>query len=212
MYMRTYTIVDTNELEILIRLADYYCALPALSSSLYVALFDKKGVAKEIPTRARQLLPLAYKLRQPLLFRECMIHVVGSLKDDCGRLYDNQVLDNAVKVQYGRLCHKIAMTFYRLNFCSQNLYDKGAKADAQEAIPSYCNDFTPTSSMRFFRHVYYHSYKLNAVKERVMETIAPLLENNLKLDASHGKLGETRFLCLEIDEEDLPWDLTETDW
>jgi hypothetical protein len=51
--------------------------LPTLPFSLYVALLNRKGFANQIPSHAQLLLSLPFNLRQPLLYRECMIHVVG---------------------------------------------------------------------------------------------------------------------------------------
>jgi hypothetical protein len=136
---------------------------------------------------------------------------VGSLKDDCEMFHTNQAPDNAIRVQYGRLCRKVSTMFSRLDFWGRS--DRESTINAiDEAVVYYSGNFGPNYVPSFLRALYHYNYKSIGTKTAIQQIIAPLLENNLKLDSSHGELAKTRILCLEIGDKDLPWDLTEVDW
>jgi hypothetical protein len=113
MYSKPTVIEDSKELHDMTRLADFYCALPVLSTSLYVSLWNSPDFLDDIrslstaayhrrpirDTRARaatppivtefphnhpvSLLKLAAKLRHPILFREMMVYVVSLWESNC---------------------------------------------------------------------------------------------------------------------------------
>jgi len=56
-YNRVYKIVDVNELRVLTKMADYYCALPTLSHSLSGAFFRSPEFLKSIPSRLSKFSP-----------------------------------------------------------------------------------------------------------------------------------------------------------
>jgi hypothetical protein len=64
----------------------------------------------------------------------------------------------------------------------------------------------------YYRNMYNN---LSAYKT-LRESVAPLVKNNLAFAGSGNSSGETlyndSFLCAEIEDEDLPWDITEFDW
>jgi hypothetical protein len=62
----------------LVRLADFYCALPKLSPSLYAVLWNSPDFVDEIPEYSSEILPCAKKLRHPILFREALCHVINN--------------------------------------------------------------------------------------------------------------------------------------
>jgi hypothetical protein len=74
---RPYAITSIAELERLTELADFYCALPAFSNSLSIALWKSPDLISKIPANALKLLPITVKLRSELLFKECLIHALG---------------------------------------------------------------------------------------------------------------------------------------
>ncbi|PQE04560.1 hypothetical protein CJF31_00007418 [Rutstroemia sp. NJR-2017a BVV2] len=113
MYSKPTVIEDSRELHDMTRLADFYCALPVLSTSLYISLWNSPKFLDDIrslstaayhkrpirDTRVRaatrpivtefphnhpvSLLKLAAKLRHPILFREMMVYVVSLWESNC---------------------------------------------------------------------------------------------------------------------------------
>ncbi|KAF7903496.1 uncharacterized protein EAF01_006545 [Botrytis porri] len=93
MYSTPYTIKDFEELSTLTRIADFYCALPIVSATLTGALIDSPIFLKrevEDPSACTKdqlaedydsMIFLAQKLRNPILFRECLVHIVANWKD-----------------------------------------------------------------------------------------------------------------------------------
>ncbi|KAF4635670.1 hypothetical protein G7Y89_g2430 [Cudoniella acicularis] len=89
MYNRPYQIDDTVRLFGLVRVADFYRALPVVSSTLTGALVNSRIfhlktenlISKDFKSHfqlcAPQILALAKKLRHSALFREAFIHVVS---------------------------------------------------------------------------------------------------------------------------------------
>lgn len=78
MYARPYKLKDVEELQSMTTLADWLLALPALSVTLDGALSrSTKSFRSHVHQDAVEFLPLAHQLRQPTLFKECMIHIVS---------------------------------------------------------------------------------------------------------------------------------------
>jgi hypothetical protein len=67
----------------------------------------------------------------------------------------------------------------------------------------------------FYRKLYESSGDLEPII-LIKETIGPLLRNKLALNPKCEQSGEGKyedyFLCLEIYDDDLPWNTEETDW
>jgi len=64
---------------------------------------------------------------------------------------------------------------------------------------------------------YRRLYEDPTVPQLAKVIIKPLMENNFKLDKKEFKAGEDgeyedHFLFVEIADEDLPWDLNQSDW
>lgn len=76
-YSRLYTISSFTHFQDLVRLADFYCALPIVSNSLYAALWRSPNFVSQIGNQALPILKLSKKLRHPLLFREAMVYFVS---------------------------------------------------------------------------------------------------------------------------------------
>ena len=79
---KAYAISGFKEFQDLVRLADFYCALPVLSTSLYAILWNSPNFVAQIGYHPLPMLKLAKKLRHPVLFRESMIHFVSNWDRD----------------------------------------------------------------------------------------------------------------------------------
>lgn len=85
LYGKLYDIGNYEDLKSLVDLGDYYCALPAVSRSLYAAFLNSNYIRFKIQDAAHKLLPLAVKLRNQILFRDCLIWTVSD--------WDNNLID-----------------------------------------------------------------------------------------------------------------------
>lgn len=75
-YNARFVLGRANELIHMAKLADYYCALPALSRSLNEALLLNPV---RIDLDKEYLIEVAIKLQHAELFRECVIYLAGSI-------------------------------------------------------------------------------------------------------------------------------------
>jgi len=89
MYNRPYKLESVQELEDIVAQADFYCALPILSSTIVNGLLgspmfeSQDGCAIDsFGINAGKLILVAYKLRNSVLFRECFVHVVDQWNSD----------------------------------------------------------------------------------------------------------------------------------
>jgi len=66
-YNKPYVIASYAEFANIVRLADFYCALPMVSSSLYTVLWNSPEFIEQILAFADSVLRLSKKLRHPIL-------------------------------------------------------------------------------------------------------------------------------------------------
>ena len=66
-YNKPYVIASYEEFDNIVRLADFYCALPIVSSSLYTVLWNSPEFIEEIQEFPDSVLRLSKKLRHPIL-------------------------------------------------------------------------------------------------------------------------------------------------
>jgi hypothetical protein len=221
MYNRPYQITNTKQLATMTRLADYYCALPILSSSLYTALWESEVFVNEIPNDAEIILPLACKLRHPIIFRECIIHIVGSMAGDKLAMFNNPKLDRMIAMHYGKLNEKISNACLGILTIGLRLFEDGfseaTRRNAIDRIHAIAHSQSPKtvgspSTPGFFHQLHDTEFCHPDIGKEVRAIVAPLLKNNLKLDRSGGQLGKHRFLFTGITDAEVPWNTTEIDW
>ncbi|KAF7903497.1 uncharacterized protein EAF01_006546 [Botrytis porri] len=230
-HSKNYKIETTDELERLTLSADYYCALPVVSATLTGALF-KSSLFDVSPTIYNTeacvcqddcvtLLLLARKLRHGVLFRECLIYTVGrwdSLSDlEKGVIKEDQELYRLVQTKLSILYKLLAKTQSALIWalCSETVelnkiiecnYSKGSIGGCVAMYRCLCNE---------------HSFDRLSGEEETKELgdlILSLLKNNLALGCTGEDSGkedgafEETYLCTEIEDDELPWDLEKMDW
>ena len=66
-YNKPYVIASYVEFANIVRLADFYCALPIVSSSLYTVLWNSPKFVEQIQEFPDSVLRLSKKLRHPIL-------------------------------------------------------------------------------------------------------------------------------------------------
>ncbi|KAL5314543.1 hypothetical protein ACEPPN_017183 [Leptodophora sp. 'Broadleaf-Isolate-01'] len=214
-YHKKYSISGLRELSDMTRLADFYCCLPTFSTSLYSALWHSPLLIAEIPSNCNSTLILAQKLRHPLLFREALVHVVCQWKGYSRFLEGHYGLVCSVTSAYNRVCERLLASNQEL-FLAMNLGGQ-VRVDICAATNDLEREELPTQNAHFYRHLYNQwEGEQEEGMQSVMEALRVLLENNLVLERKGGLAGEDEykhgFLCAEISDSELPWNMEEEDW
>jgi hypothetical protein len=222
---RPYSIGSIAELERLTRLADFYCALPAFSNSLSTALLKSPDLASAIPANALKLLPTTVMLRNELLFKECLIHALGPWTNPQYLQLTDPKLKQTASRAFGNLSAKIVKVEGKLLAATKSIprnpYDLSWGKNICTFITdnvSACYDWSngALNLPHFYRQIHTRACSENVTLLKDM--LSPILKNNLILDRSDGSAGNGDgqykgfFLCIEIDDADLPWDHTQLDW
>jgi hypothetical protein len=114
-YNKPYTFRSADELLDLTKMADYYRALPILSRTLDGAMVNSPYLMEDIKGSASALLVAAVKLRNALLFRECVVWTVSiwSNRDSEKDIVDPK-LRIIVRNAYRSVATKVANVQYHL--------------------------------------------------------------------------------------------------
>ncbi|TGO08202.1 hypothetical protein BTUL_0221g00190 [Botrytis tulipae] len=217
-----------------------WCALPAVSKSMHGAFSISPEFCKGIfSSNKLTLLNSAFKLRSPELFRECMISLVGRwqqftrdfpVEGQPEMLY-NPELENpklnelAIKL-HNEMCIRISATQRQIVFCCQvksNALEIKTKIEkcylekmklrkteqgffrGQVSLPEYFQAFGEESSGIFARAV-------SDILKNELIFNKPLRAGDIVFPGKTPNDVQSYFLCVEIKDEDLPWDLNQTDW
>ncbi|TEY31294.1 hypothetical protein BOTCAL_0804g00020 [Botryotinia calthae] len=239
-YGKSWAIKDTEALQLVTELADYYCALPVVSKSMHGSLFLGPVFCKSIfysPTRT--LLDLALQLYSHELFRECMICLVGKWQHSAyqhpiesqseisynPKLTSPKLNELAIKL-HNQICTKVFTTQQQIEFYSQ------INPNALEVKGHIEICFLEKMELRETEHganhrrvslpEYFQAFKEESSGVLAL-AVSDILKNELVFNKSlrAGDIvfpGDIRndilphFLCVEIKDEDLSWDSNETDW
>ncbi|KUJ24557.1 uncharacterized protein LY89DRAFT_776649 [Mollisia scopiformis] len=193
----------------------------------------------EVPVSPYEFCEAAFELRNALLFRESLIWIVGphsnpNFEQFKARGYDDK-LESIARCAYGKLAVKVnnalsTVLMAALREINTPVYTAsnqlvGVIADLMAEVTA---DDPSNSKVRlklpeFLRQIFRNSPLIaNLTKDRC----GGLLDSKLVIDkgtyqvgvddARRGRGGledcNDRFFCAEIDDEDLPWDINETEW
>ncbi|CZR63411.1 uncharacterized protein PAC_13308 [Phialocephala subalpina] len=232
MYNRPYRIEDVAELETVTRLADFYCALPIVSGTLSGALLGSPMLKRDpdpenqsyndFARKAGRLIFVAKKLRHVVLFRECFIHLAGNLQDEeylgdaILRLKGDKELWLLLTEGYARMCQLLLKAHQAFVISTVQSY-----WSPQQPLPKL-RDEGPEESSVFFKAL---KEQLQGQLSRGVDdmhlrslyvAVDRLMRSNLTLDQTGFQAGEGPykwcFLCADISDEEMPWDLNELDW
>jgi hypothetical protein len=197
----------------MVQMADYYCALPALSASLSGALFHSPKFRSTIGDFSTKLLGLATKLRHEVLFRECLIHVLGPWKKPRYKAISNPNLYNIAQAAYNKMC----ADFVSCQQEASHILFEGPLNEVSQVTRKTREILKLTNQGDgFWMPAYYAALQgsLDILRYgKNFPALESLLSNNLVLDP-FGETGVgkyTDFFLCGIDVE-LPWDKTESDW
>ncbi|KAM0171697.1 hypothetical protein ACHAPF_007944 [Botrytis cinerea] len=231
-YGKSWAIKNTEALQLVTELADYYCALPVVSKSIHGSLFLSPVFCKSIffgPTRT--LLDLSLQLRSPEIFRECMICLVGRWQHSAHRYWTEsqpemsynpkltspKLNELAIKL-HNQICAKVSKTQQQIEFCSQ-INSKALEVKANIEI-CYLEKMKlgETEHGANHRRISLPEY-FQAFREESSEVLAlavsDILKNELIFNKSlragdiefPGEINndvQPHFLCVDIKDEDLP--------
>ncbi|TGO45071.1 hypothetical protein BCON_0426g00020 [Botryotinia convoluta] len=238
-YGKSWVIKNTEVLQLVTELADYYCALPIVSKSMQGALFLSPEFCKSVFFgETRILLDLAFKLRSPEIFRECMICLVGEWQEKMGdpnksppemlynpRLTNPKLNELAIKL-HSQICAKICATQQAIVYNCQ-LYPNDIEIKTKIG-----KSYLEKIKSREAEYTIYHGRislpeYFQAFAEESQGNFSPAVKDILKNELIFNKFLragdiefplnlfqeiQSYFLCAEIKDEDLPWDLNATDW
>lgn len=204
-YGVSYKIVTVKDLIALTKLADYYCALPKVSTTVFGTLAKYK--IPKFWESARDLLECAYKLRQPELFRDCLAFMAGNWNRDP----DNDIEDSshpgvmkAIKIVRKDIYAKIVDAHEDVL-----IWEKRCGAFTQLLSPYQQDYYTLPKYYRTLSEAKYDDvYGKEVTAYNELESLRTLLKNNIVLQTHNmvdvGTCDAARFLCGEIEDEDLP--------
>lgn len=210
-------------------MAAYYCALPAVSRTLTDALHDSKKFVDSIKEDPCAVLEAAARLHHRILFREALIWAVGNFTNPEFRHLSDRRLRQIAKCAYGEIATKDSSSTSRIiDLAVFGIGDHyswsdelvagftAPNADINWDAQSQALSIRPPLNLPtiFRTTVSSNELRFNVSIEQLY--LLAVLKNNLVLDRNQRVAGEggeeDYFLSGEIEDEDLPWDLTEMDW
>jgi hypothetical protein len=197
--------------------AEYYCALPILSHSLWGPLVNSPGLVPSIRKSPCHTLIAAFKLRHKQLFNDSFIHVLGpwknpryeQLKDLEPKLF--QLAQAAHATMHNKLL-KVQQGMFEIFADAEDRFKDTAKnmVDLAEGALENNSVLLP----RYFRLCHDHGYKSKEGAAAVKKLLAPLLKKNLVLDKSKNSSGQGEFkdFFLSFQVGAYPWDDSQLNW
>jgi hypothetical protein len=212
----------------LANIARCYAALPPLSRTLDGALHRSPEFVWSLfeNSNACCLLKTATQLRSAKLFRECLFLTLGPWDEPVFKTLEDPKMKKLAQNVYNGIAAKISATHAGLAVSMARLENVAQRSPKSKFMKDYMfdaalatlrdsSDKTGCQSILlpvYYRKLYDVSWGGESPFKHLLE---PIFSNNLALirDAEAGK-GQFKnyFLCGEIEDDDLPWDITEEEW
>ncbi|TGO53651.1 hypothetical protein BOTNAR_0290g00130 [Botryotinia narcissicola] len=212
---RVTTAIQPRALEAIVKLADYYLCLPIISYHISACMWTNSNLlARKISEEPEHFIELAYTLRNKTLFRECAIHIAGHMKfqqpEPHGLIfYDgtfpgvtNPKILEVLKTMRERVTSQLLQT--QMNVLISCARDPDYLKILSTPIP---DDITIPAYYRGLAR----DHRLQGLIERLMENHLVFNVNSLFEAGRLGSVGADHFYCGTLDDEELPWDVNETD-
>lgn len=207
-------------------MADFYCALPVVSSSLTGALFGSPLFRRTLGINvfgkaSYDLIFAARKLRHPVLFRECFSHIVGTWSDGFldGRSSRLHHLDVEMGSRGGKYIHapgydalkadaqlnSLVCTAH-MDLCRLLLHNSHNLIVHCFDIPNSLSDDPPLMQAKYYRSVRSFLLEANAGSPGGLDGLTwnkldGLLKSEIRFQEAYWF---DYFLCATISDEDLP--------
>jgi hypothetical protein len=210
---KEFSITDAAELNAMTTQADYYGALCILSNQISATSFNSPGLVSSIGKDPCSLLVSACKLRHKLLFRECFIYVLGPWSTLQYAQLSNPVLLNLAIEKHASMKSRIFAAFEGI------VQVAAGSAGVSQGIAAKMLNMAQGCLDVHKKVLYPKFFRLCCEKYADYESYRPLfsslLANKLVLNkdaiAGAGAFADF-FLCSEVEDHELPWDVTQTDW
>jgi hypothetical protein len=200
-------------------MADYYRMLLILSTSLDAVLLNCRHCFDEVPERKFELFPIAVKLRNQLLFRECLILLLGPFSNPSFKRLEDSNLKLVAKAAFEKLTAKFGKT-------QQYIWERASAPmvidgiGSKERIKILTDALTEAKGEREELHfpVYYRIISKNGRNGRYIFKwdVNSIMKCDLRLvefEKSGKEEFEGYFLCdTQLTEKDFPWDCSQTEW
>ncbi|KAL2063643.1 hypothetical protein VTL71DRAFT_5448 [Oculimacula yallundae] len=207
MYNRSFFITEFQQLLAVANLADYYLARPILSASLSAALCRSPNLIFMILDNNCEMLILAESFRCDWLFRKSFALSLGPFHDPVIKKLPDAPVRSLAERKYMALQSQVL--------------------DAQAAIMQVGIGAYPYNNGILFPRTangvlswpqYFRAIGPGKIAVRNLDVdtrTKDLLRNTLDFDDGHvsgvGRFKE-HFLCVEVSDDELPWDTAETDF
>ncbi|CAG8962365.1 hypothetical protein HYFRA_00014162 [Hymenoscyphus fraxineus] len=223
-------IESAAHLAVCTQLADYYRCLPILSQAVSSSLMDSTAFVESIAKECRNLLETAARLRNKLLFKECLIHLTGpwikpqylSLQEPLLKAAGEKAYESILILiaKYHEETLRLTHHSYGRNVKVENLqFEVSEYCTMDEINPSLLITGRPKIEKRLRLPEYYRKLYArigNGLPLSYESILKPLLKSNLRLDRSGELSGKGKyaqfFLCADIRDEDLPWNIQQEEW
>ena len=210
----TIAIDGIEELDTTTTLADYYRALPILSTAVSAVLFSRPDFLFEIPKYCLRLLSISKELRIAVLFHECLIYACGPWNEPIYLTLPEGPLRAICVEAHGIISIKTATAHKKL---LESISTDDEVGTAMVAAARECMDGTKILLPHYYRTLFTKPRR----PTKGSLAIAPLMRNALTLEPSPSLPGMVTmagfqyrdfFFCLDRKDIALPWDVTQADW
>ncbi|KAF7943885.1 uncharacterized protein EAE97_005955 [Botrytis byssoidea] len=194
---------------------NYYLCLPIISYHISACMWTNSDLlARKISEEPEHFIELAYTLRNKTLFRECAIHIAGHMKfQQPGPhgliLYNgtfpgvtNPKILEVLKIMRERVTGQLLET--QMNVLISCAGDSDYLKILSTPIPD--NITIPA----YYRGLP-RDHRLQGLVERLMENHLVFNVNSFFEAGKLDSVGADHFYCGTLDDEELPWDVNETD-
>ncbi len=218
-YTMPYILQSPGQLLSLTTLARFYATLPVLSRTLSNVLPQSPKFLLGMQEKVLELLVAAKELRHPVVFKDCLILCLGPWGNpEANRITDPQLKRvatnalNEISAEFAHIQARIILSMSYENISSNMGTALGAgELEAARGLRSTHSPHVPICLPCYYRNL--ANAKTSSYQEKSRTLIEPLWESNLSLiKAKNVKKRECYFLGVNIRDEELPWDQTQTDW
>jgi len=217
-YSWPFTIHGLPQLKLLVKLADFYKILLALSA--HAAFYVSPLLAEECFNHPVEILELAVKLRHPVLYRECLTQCMAPWDKPRYLQITDQTIRTIAETFHRRITRLIAQAQRDLLRDLAALEPSLRKFDSN--MPWTGLSIATNGSQILVLPSFYEKCYECPISDAGMEFKEALklaVEKRLQsgiTDDKEKKLGKESYfdmpLYLEIDDKELPWDSREKSW
>lgn len=207
MYNCPFTISEINELAAIAELADYYLARPVLSSTLPAALYRTRESMKMIMEHSVAVINLATVLRCDVLFRQAFVLCLGPFHEPLFKQFPDGPLRDLAEKKYTALRSQVLETQEEIMKSALLVSPYHVVAVLKYAVtgrvswPQYFRSISPSEN--FMRQL--------SIKKIMADMLQNVSSFPLAYKSGSGDFKE-HFLCVKVSDDELPWDITETDF